>query len=603
MLLPTPRKKTPLGGTLVLPPDASALLLALSAHDSPREAPQPPWLSISIDAAHGPATGTRREAYRLSIEQHITIQAADPAGIRMGLRTLRQMIRASGGAAVPTCIIEDEPAFETRGVMLDVSRDRIPTMLEFRRIIQSLGELKFNHLQLYTEHTFAYPGHEIVWRGWSPLTPQEVRRLDEWCREEGIELAANQNCFGHMVPWLKHDAYQHLAETHGDWMFDIWPRSGPFSLCPTDPASMTFVEGLLDELLPCFSSPWVNIGCDETYDIAYGRSKAHVDSRGRAMVYMEFVNKIASAVRSRGKKAQFWGDIALSHPECVAQIPADVLSLAWGYEPNSPFEQWGRMLAGRPHWVCPGTSTWRTITGRTTERRGNIEAAAREGVRSGATGLLICDWGDSGHHQQWPVSLHALADGAQAAWNPEAPRSLSAQSLQLFDDPTGATSQWLDELGDADLALRETCGALSHPTRTRLLNQTAIFIDMFKQFDEQTSVGDRSLWYETLDRLEGLSQRLPPVRDALVHDELEHTIQYACFAAARGAMRRDQPGASQINGLRDRLAGLRRTHARLWLSRSREGGLAHSDSFFGQIDQTLAAATSGASQHGVTMFE
>ena len=88
-----------------------------------------------------------------------------------------------------------------------------------------------------------------------------------------------------------------------------------------------------------------------------------------------------------------------------------------------------------------------------------------------------------------------------------------------------------------------------------------------------------------------------------MRDDLEHTIEYACFAAARGAMRRDQADGENIRTLRTRLASLRQNHARLWRSRSREGGLSHSDSFFGQVDQTLADARGGSAQHGVTMFE
>ena len=107
-------------------------------------------------------------------------------------------------------------------VMLDVSRDRIPTMEEFGRIVPWLASLKVNHLQLYTEHTFAYAGHEEVWRGWSPLTPAEIREIDALCIGHGIELAANQNCFGHLRTWLELPRYAHLAETHGDWVFDVW---------------------------------------------------------------------------------------------------------------------------------------------------------------------------------------------------------------------------------------------------------------------------------------------------------------------------------------------------------------------------------------------
>lgn len=602
LLLPAPRRSRSLSGLVQLPPEAKTLAATIDSLGAEAliavASSRPAWIRVSTTASL-PADLTSGEAYRLTLDgAGVGIEASSSLGAAQGLRTLAQLIKASG-TSLPAQVIEDSPAFAVRGVMLDVSRDRIPTMDEFASIIRTLASLKFNHLQLYTEHTFAYAGHERVWEGWSPLTASEIRTLDALCRTHGVELAANQNCFGHMVPWLKHEAYAHLAETHGDWMFDIWPRSGPFSLCPTDPASLRFVEGLLDQLLPCFTSPWVNIGADEVYDIAYGRSKEIVERKGRPAVYMEFVNEVTAAVRARGKRAQFWGDIALSHPECLSMIPPDLLPLAWGYEPSSPFDRWGEELRGREHWVCPGTSTWRTLTGRTSERTGNLAAASKAGVRYGASGFMVCDWGDTGHQQQWPVSLHALGDAAQHAWNPEAGATHVARSTHLFDDSSGETTRWLDELGDADLPLREVCGALSHPSRTRLLNQTAIFLDMFKQLDEQTDVGAASLWYETLDRLESLASRVPACADGLIREELEHTASYACFAAARGAIRRDAPDAAAIARLRAQLAGVRADHAGLWRRRSREGGLSHSDSYFAQVEATFAQAAS----HGTTMFE
>jgi hypothetical protein len=156
-------------------------------------------------------------------------------------------------------------------------------------------------------------------------------------------------------------------------------------------------------------------------------------------------------------------------------------------------------------------------------------------------------------------------------------------------------------LGDADLPLRETCGPLSHPSRTRLLNQTAIFIDLFKQLDEQVEVGSVARWHETLDRLEDLARRVPVVADALMRDELAHAASHACFAAARGAMRRDRPDGPWVDTLRRRLGELRSDHARLWRVRSREGGLADSDGYFAKIEASLTAPRVDA--HGTTMFE
>ncbi|MFZ4576577.1 MAG: beta-N-acetylhexosaminidase, partial [Phycisphaerales bacterium] len=519
-----------------------------------------PRVRVVITGGSCGATAVSQQAYRLQVgADGAVVEAAAVAGARHGLATLRQLV-AQYGAAVPRCEIEDHPSFAVRGLMLDVSRDRVPTMVQLFEVVDLLADLKMNHLQLYTEHTFAYEGHEAVWSGWSPMTPDEVRRLDTYARARGVELAANQNCFGHLRSWLEHPHYRHLAETHGDWMFDVWPRSGPFSLCPTDPASLAFVEGLLDQLMPCFTSPRINIGCDETYDIAYGRSKEAVAERGRAAVYMEFVRAVAGAVKARGGVPMFWADIALSHPECIAEIPEEMIALAWGYEADAPFAKWCEALgaAGRRAWVCPGTSSWRSITGRTTESRANIESAAKCALTHGAEGFLLCDWGDTGHWQQWPIVQMAIAHGAGASWRAERPEfDAAAASFVLFGDRSSFIAEWLTVLGDIDLPLRETCGALSRPDLVRLRNQSAIFIDMFKNWSEQREVGEIEQWRGVTEHCAALRSVLDGIPlSPLLRAELVHTLNLAEFAAARAVARRD--GASQREfaaTARERIAG------------------------------------------------
>ena len=100
--------------------------------------------------------------------------------------------------------------------MLDVSRDRVPKQAELLSLVDRLSRLRINQLQLYTEHSFAYAGHEVVWRDASPMTPLEIRELDAHCADRGIELVPNQNSFGHMHRWLQHDAYRELAEKPDD---------------------------------------------------------------------------------------------------------------------------------------------------------------------------------------------------------------------------------------------------------------------------------------------------------------------------------------------------------------------------------------------------
>ena len=80
-----------------------------------------------------------------------------------------------------------EPVFERRCYMLDVSRDRVPTLETLAWLIGILGRLRFNELQLYIEHTFTYQGHEVVWRDASAYTPQDTRR--DRCSHRGLTIA------------------------------------------------------------------------------------------------------------------------------------------------------------------------------------------------------------------------------------------------------------------------------------------------------------------------------------------------------------------------------------------------------------------------------
>ena len=223
------------------------------------------------------------QGYRLSVtDGGITITSRTPAAAFYAEQTLKQL-RRQYPDKLPYVEIEDWPDFSARGVMLDISRDKVPTMTTLFGLIDLLAEWKINQLQLYIEHTFAYSQHRTVWEHASPMTADEIRELDQYCRERFIDLVPNQNSFGHMERWLRHSEYAHLAEAidgaETPWGFR-W--EGPFSLCPTDPKSLKLLEGLYAELLPNFTSRFFNVGCDETFDI--GRDEAKPNAIGSVRI-------------------------------------------------------------------------------------------------------------------------------------------------------------------------------------------------------------------------------------------------------------------------------------------------------------------------------
>jgi hexosaminidase len=231
-----------------------------------------------------------------------------------------------------------------------------------------------------------------------------------------------------------HPRYRDLAECP-DGCDTIWGHfDEPFTLNPLDPRSLALIEELYDELLPNFSSRQLNVGCDETVDLGQGRSKAECEARGIGRVYLDFLLKIYHAVKARNHTMMFWGDIIVQHPELIAELPRDVIALEWGYEADHPFDEDGAKFAqaGIPFYVCPGTSSWNSIVGRTDNALANLRNAAENGLKHGAIGYLITDWGDNGHWQSLPFSYIGFAYGAAVSWAFQANRDMDIARATSF---------------------------------------------------------------------------------------------------------------------------------------------------------------------------
>ncbi len=528
-----------------------------------------------------PETGLPAQGYELQIApRQISVAAPDEAGVFYGVCTLIQIVEQCG-AYLPCLSVKDWPDFPARGVMLDVSRDKVPTMETLYTLVDLLAGWKINQLQLYTEHTFAYRQHPEVWAKASPLTGQEILELDAYCKERSVELVPNQNSFGHLHRWLTHPRYAPLAEVQGNFMAPWGPAEGPFSLCPGDPGSFQLVKSLYDELLPHFSSQMVNVGCDETFDLGEGRSKAECEKRGAGRVYLDFLLQIYQDLNNRHKTMQFWGDIILHHPELIPELPKDVIALEWGYEANHPFEQHAQQFAasGIPFYVCPGTSSWNSIAGRTANTLGNLLNAAESGIKYGTVGYLITDWGDNGHWQTLPVSYLGFAAGAAYSWALDANRSLDIQQAldrHAFRDWAGVMGHLAYDLGNVYKEIGvswENTSALSlillhsleevraQPERSRL------------SFDVALEAIDRdvlTIGQAKMDRQDG----------GLILKEFELAARMLGHACKRGMLAAGSVEAKQVGQwcaeLDADLQEIIADYTDIWLERNRPGGLADS---------------------------
>ena len=524
-----------------------------------------------------PGQATHPQGYEIDITPDgLTVVAHDEPGLLYGIYTLIQIVEAQS-AGLPCLHIADWPDFATRGVMLDVSRDKVPTLDTLLVLVDMLAGWKINQLQLYTEHTFAYRNHPEVWATASPFTGQDILILDDYCRQRHIELVPNQNSFGHMTRWLIHPRYAPLGEVKKGFDTPWGHRDEPFSLCPGDPGSLELVRGLYDELLPHFTSRTLNVNCDETFDLGQGRSKDECEKRGAGRVYLDFLLKIYDEVKARGCSMQFWGDIIIQHPDLIPHLPKDATALEWGYQAEHPFDAHGAQFAkaGIPFYVCPGTSSWCSLAGRTDNALENLFNAAENGLKHGAAGYLNTDWGDWGHWQVLPVSYLGLAMGAAYSWALDANREVDvagAVSWHAFRDPTGSMGRVAFDLGN----IYKSLDVQPH-------NSSALFwilqwpLEKAKSYQGLTPAAlERTL--AAIDHaLSGLDKARMERPDAkLIVQEYQNTARLLRHACRRGLLvleKAPAPAAALRRELGEELPHIIREYRRLWLARNRPGGL------------------------------
>ena len=532
-LLPTPKSIKSAPGHYTLPP---SLFVSLESHPATRDIfaaerfileAQPltgTSMHIAIVPPNAAPIGNNElrvryndqlehdQAYTLAISKSgIEITARSAPGTFYAFQTLIQILRQSaqstpaGGGnrkskiknrksiRLPALSITDAPDFPRRGFYHDCSRGKVPTIDTLLQLIDDLGHLKYNEFQLYIENTFEFRKHPEMYDDTTPFTAEEILLLDSACRARHIDFVPSLTSLGHFEKKiLSRPAFRHLAEVEPEALkkagIKTWSEQ-PWTLCTTDPAARQFLKDMYDEFVPNFSKPQFNICCDESWDLGKRPLQTpEADKIGTGQMYVNWVNFCNDLAKGLGKKIQMWGDIILNHPELIPQLPSDATLLEWGYESHHHFDEHCKLFAerigtpdGNPgprsqsFYVAPGTTSWLSLAARTRNALGNIHNAATAGLKHGAAGLLLTDWGDNGHQQLLAVSLLPLAYAAAASWNlssvpnpsikeppnwetglvppgtkaldrPLAP-FLQAASLHLFQDPSKTLAALAYDLG------------------------------------------------------------------------------------------------------------------------------------------------------------
>lgn len=360
------------------------------------------------------------EAFSLEVSNTgIQIQCSQGAGLFYAIASMNQLA-AQGGDTLPFLSLMDEPALNIRGIMLDIGRDKIPSMDTLRTLLDRFAAMRINHVQMYMEgFCFQYETYQYLFANETPMTSEEFEELSIYAKARFIDLVPNQNVLGHMEKWLEKPQFNHLAECEDGYLFENIYWRPPMTLDVKDPESFQLAKTLLSVLLDHSKSDYINVNMDEPFELGAGKNKEAAEKSGRMELYFEYLEKLNAYCQARGKTMMMWGDEILHHPGCVSRFPKDVTLLDWIYEGDADFTTHAKLMqqTGLSFCLCPGTSSWGSLTGRHDNMKKNIRNAAEAALEYGAEGMITTDWGDLGHWQYLSVSYPAYTYAASCSWS------------------------------------------------------------------------------------------------------------------------------------------------------------------------------------------
>lgn len=277
------------------------------------------------------------EAYRLQLATPIVAAGGNYNAVASATTTLLQLM----GERHWQTVIEDQPAYEFRSVLIDLARkyhspDGIKQVIELAR----LYKVRYIHLVLSDDQLFMFPSTAFPNLGKSnreldrfePKTKPTVERytlaqlkdLEQFAKDRGVHLMPEINFPGHALRMVK-DAPEIFA----------FPGNGS-TVNIADPKVVAAVETLLNEMMDVFAStPYVHLGADEVSMAGIDKTPAYqqllkddpkVKSPGD--LYHRFINQMVEMVAKRGKKSVVWEE-AFGGPKSAFPLPKDVVVMTW----------------------------------------------------------------------------------------------------------------------------------------------------------------------------------------------------------------------------------------------------------------------------------
>ena len=335
-------------------------------------------------AETGTTPPTNAEGYAVKVSPRFALVAGtDVRGTFYGVQTLIQLLKpATAGACVQGAVLSDWPTMKIRGAHVFIGNEARPFLEKMIRRI--FARHKMNYLCIQADYT-KWDTSPAIWLPWS-TSKDDLRAIVACAEKHHMEVVPLVQLLGHAEWAFKNGANLDIAED----------PAHPYAFCPSNPKTLEFMYGVIDEALDIFHPKQFHIGHDEVR-MEGGWPKDEVcKQKSVTRLFIDHIRTLHDYLAKKGVGTMIWGDMLLyktetpdaataDTPEAAkerrAELPKDVAIADWHYCAADDFPS-VRLFKEQGREVV--ASTWYNPR--------NIEDFSRSAKKDGADGLMETLW-------------------------------------------------------------------------------------------------------------------------------------------------------------------------------------------------------------------
>ena len=429
--------------------------------------------------------------------------------------------------------------FDDLGYMVDCSRGAVATIESLKRLVDILKAFGYNYIMLYTEDTYEIEGEPYFGYMRGRYSQKELKELDAYCIEKGMELRACIQTLAHLGRLKRHANYEPLFEI--DDIFTV-----------KDPKVYELIDKMFDAISKTFTSKKVHIGMDEAWALGRGKLLDKYGALQKSKIMNSHLKRVSALAEKNGFECDIWADMLLTaynespdKENFKMQIPNNITPILWRYWEKDPVASMEELKTYQKFCDCKlgyagGTQKWSGFVPSNRYSMFTFDEQINSCIKFGIKRYLVTAWGDCGAE----ASLFSTLPGIFYASLVAHKLKLSTKAKRYFKEVTGMK---FDDYMQIDLL-----GRLDLDDKSRYFNNLSfiyLYNDLLQgMYDEVILEDSKQLFTDAANVLKKISNKS---EFGYIFKTLHHLAKVCINKASLSKSIYDHYNNKDTNGLKE----------------------------------------------------